>query len=66
MEKGVFTYCQKGIVSKDLYVKFLLLQAEAHKTISEICYRLNREIIKHVALHNVADNTVIPCAFKDC
>lgn len=66
MEKGVFTYCQKGIVGKERYVKSLFLQAKAHKTISEICYRLNREITKHVALHGVADNTVIPCAFKDC
>lgn len=68
MEKSVFTYGQKGIkkllllnFSKERCINFHSLQAEAHKPISEICHRLNREMIKHVALHDVA---VIPSVFK--
>lgn len=71
MEKSVFTYGKKRIkkllllnFSKESCVNFHSLQAEAYKLNSEICYRLSREMIKHVALHDVADNTEIPSVFK--
>lgn len=71
MEKSVFTYGKKGIkkllllnFSKESCVNFHSLQSEAYKLNSEICYRLSREMIKHVALHDLADNTEIPSLFK--